>query len=368
MAKTRALDRVLGVLEETRLNRMGACLLEKCGNGEVYLGLCAQHYRAAVEGRLEAPAGEKCGVRWCTAEGSAFCAEHDRMIRAMRKGELAKAVDGRVDLPEEEIPIAEIHPGWLTMRFDLRPEDAADLAGDIESVGLVVPIIVTPDAEKGGYLLVDGLRRWTAVKQIPGRKTIRARVAPKGTSEIELVRLASASNFQRQWIAPFAKSVWMVQLRDRHRMRTSEIASAMNLTEREVQYHFNALEGTHLDVLRAYAAGRLKLRTAVAIARWPEDEQPAVLARALAEGSDRRAQEKAVEAARHAALRRAFEAWLRNPGPGYERHGGGKGKQKLCMEFEGLPELFGFFASWVWPRLQAAARAAKREREPSGGA
>lgn len=364
MPKTAFSTRLGTVLDEVQtVHLMGACMLEGCRTGSAYFGLCPAHYAEAVSGRIPPPpqpsSADKCAIRWDTnppLRGEPYCREHRDLLASMKGGALAQAVDEKTEFPALDLPVAEVHPGWPAMRPDLSAEDVHGLAASIGTDGQHHPILVVPDKEHGAYLIVDGFRRWMAVSQIPGKKTIWARVMPAGTPESEIVRIASAANFQRQWIAPFAKSAWIYKLRKERGLETPQIAAAMGLTDREVQYHLAVMERAEPRVLRAYSTGRIGLATAIDLARLPLRRQSTVLDQILSGKLERAEQRTVARRAVDAEIRAAFAAFKSSPYPGYSVSGGKRGPRTACCLLTGEEEFFLWFKTWVWPREKRRRR------------
>lgn len=329
MAKTALSGRIQSVLDELKIaSPMGVCMLEGCRTGAAYFSLCPAHYQEAVSGQVPSPpepsSPTKCAIRWHTEppiRGEAYCAQHRDLLASMKGGSLAQAIDEKTDFPLLDLPLDQVHPGWPSMRPDLQPEDVAGLSASIVSDGQHSPIIAVQDKEQGGYLIVDGTRRWMATRQIPGKKTIWARVMPAGTPESEIVRVASAANFQRQWIAPFAKSAWMYKLKKERGLENPQIAAAMGITERQLRDHLAVIDRADPRVLRAYSTGKIGLSTAVEIARLPLRRQPAVLDEILGEKLTRAGEKKVARRAVDAEIRAAFEAFKAGGYDGVTVHG-----------------------------------------------
>lgn len=346
--------RVLERVEESirRVTPTGACLIEGCGTGSSFGGLCAAHYTEAVEARMPEPVRiavpGRCAVRGHTSQpsnGTPYCKEHEAYFESMRGGALLRRVEKESRYPVSELPLGEVHPGTFAMRPDVTPESVADLAKSMAKDGQLAPILVVPDRK--GYEIVFGHRRWLAATQIPGKRTILAQVAPSETPRAQFLALASAENFERQWVPPFGKSAWMAKLRDREGLTNEEIAAAMNLSVRSVEHHFSALANTHPDVLDAYLSGRIPLGTAVRLGRVKPERQPELLATAM---RDSEAGEKEAVRAVRAQVRAAYSAWRDDPGEGVSIRGGRKGPVTVCLTFEGQGDLFEFYRRWVHPR------------------
>src|SRR4026209_2318591 len=60
------------------------------------------------------------------------------------------------------ISIDQLHPSGFNPRKDFDDAELTELADSIRSKGLLQPIIARPDAQRGGYEIVAGERRWRA--------------------------------------------------------------------------------------------------------------------------------------------------------------------------------------------------------------
>jgi ParB/RepB/Spo0J family partition protein len=98
------------------------------------------------------------------------------------------------------IPVSKILPNPDQPRTIFDENELAGLAQSIQENGLVQPVVVEQEGEN--YILVDGERRWRAVKLL-NRKTIEATVRQtsnhKGTDRLILALVA---NIQRSDLGP----------------------------------------------------------------------------------------------------------------------------------------------------------------------
>lgn len=326
----------------------GACLVEGDRRGAVYFGLCPEHYLEAVEGRPPTPARARgdgqCAVRGCTRPAkaeAAYCPEHLSLFASMKGGALLKEVQSSTRFPRAELPLAKVRIGSFSMRPDLTAESVTELAGSIAEQGQLAPILVVPDG-KGRYELVYGHRRFLAARQIPGRNTIDAQIAPAATPRKQLVALAAAENFQREWVPLLAKAAWLAHLAQDEGMSPQEIAVALSMSLSEVYRHLQYIKGLHTDVLAAYLDGKLTVERANQLLAIPEARQPALLAQLLA-AADADAAKKALARAVREEERRAFGKWKGDPGTGIAIKGGVRGPQVVTLTFEGTEDLFRFY-------------------------
>jgi ParB family transcriptional regulator, chromosome partitioning protein len=105
---------------------------------------------------------------------------------------------GEPRLPAEgeqrTIGIDQLHRSPLNPRRDFGEEELTELADSIRTKGLLQPIIVRPDAGRGGYEIVAGERRWRAAQRA-GIHQVAAIV--RELSDQELLEVALIENVQR---------------------------------------------------------------------------------------------------------------------------------------------------------------------------
>ena len=82
----------------------------------------------------------------------------------------------------------------LNPRKDFGEEELAELADSIRTKGLVQPIMVRPDPQRGGYEIVAGERRWRAAQRA-GLHTVP--VIVRELTDREVLELAIIENVQR---------------------------------------------------------------------------------------------------------------------------------------------------------------------------
>jgi len=73
-----------------------------------------------------------------------------------------------------------------------------DLAASIELVGLLHPVLVMPDGGDGGYILIDGERRFRAMTELLGRTSVPCIVRRPAGGIIEELMLIEANRTQRR--------------------------------------------------------------------------------------------------------------------------------------------------------------------------
>jgi len=95
---------------------------------------------------------------------------------------------------QRTIGIDQLHRSPLNPRRDFGDKELAELADSIRTKGLLQPIIVRPDASRGGYEIVAGERRWRAAQRA-GIHQVAAIV--RELSDQEVLEVALIENVQR---------------------------------------------------------------------------------------------------------------------------------------------------------------------------
>jgi ParB family transcriptional regulator, chromosome partitioning protein len=124
-------------------------------------------------------------------------------LQKNRLGRGLASLIGEVPTGEQHLPaeggqrlvgIDQLHRSQLNPRRDFGDEELAELADSIRAKGLLQPIIARPDANRGGYEIVAGERRWRAaqragIHQVP--------VIVRELNDQELLEVALIENVQR---------------------------------------------------------------------------------------------------------------------------------------------------------------------------
>jgi len=122
----------------------------------------------------------------------------------------------------KDISISQIesNPYQPRKRFD---ESALkELADSIKSKGLIQPIVVAYEEEKGKYILISGERRLRACKLL-GYASIKAIVVPY--KKEEFLEIALIENIQREGLTPIEEALGYRELIDRFGYTHEQIAS-----------------------------------------------------------------------------------------------------------------------------------------------
>jgi ParB family transcriptional regulator, chromosome partitioning protein len=128
------------------------------------------------------------------------------MAIPMHKGRLGRGLAsliGETPDPEARLPvhgeqrllsIDQLHPGPFNPRKAFDEKALGELADSIRARGLVQPIIARPDAQRGGYEIVAGERRWRAAQRA-GLHNVPVIVRDLG--DREMLEAAIIENVQR---------------------------------------------------------------------------------------------------------------------------------------------------------------------------
>jgi len=122
----------------------------------------------------------------------------------------------------KDISISQIesNPYQPRKRFD---ESALkELADSIKSKGLIQPIVVAYEEERGKYILISGERRLRACKLL-GYASIKAIVVPYKREEF--LEIALIENIQREGLTPIEEALGYRELIDRFGYTHEQIAS-----------------------------------------------------------------------------------------------------------------------------------------------
>jgi ParB family transcriptional regulator, chromosome partitioning protein len=110
------------------------------------------------------------------------------------------------------ISIDQLHPSGFNPRKDFDETELAELADSIRSKGLLQPIIARPDAQRGGYEIVAGERRWRAAQKA-AMHTVP--VIVRELSDLEAAEFALIENVQRTDLNPIEEATGYTELMEK---------------------------------------------------------------------------------------------------------------------------------------------------------
>ena len=146
------------------------------------------------------------------------------MAIPMQKGRLGRGLASLIgETPEAQprlpahgeqrlISIDQLHPSGFNPRKDFDETELAELADSIRSKGLLQPIIARPDAQRGGYEIVAGERRWRAAQKA-AMHTVP--VIVRELSDMEAAEFALIENVQRTDLNPIEEATGYTELMER---------------------------------------------------------------------------------------------------------------------------------------------------------
>ncbi|MDR1806305.1 MAG: ParB/RepB/Spo0J family partition protein [Propionibacteriaceae bacterium] len=187
-----------------------------------------------------------------------------------------------------ELPLDAIEPNPEQPRTVFDPDQLDELAGSIEEVGLLQPIVVRP-LGAGRYELVMGERRWRAAEKA-GLATIPAIVRP--TEESDRLRDALLENIHRVQLNPLEEAAAYQQLLTDFGITQDELAARIKRSRPQISNTIRLLK-LPPAVQRRVAAGVLSAGHARALLTLEDPAQMEKLAgRIVAEGLSVRATEE----------------------------------------------------------------------------
>ena len=129
------------------------------------------------------------------------------------------------------IPIAELRPSGLNPRREFADAELAELADSIRAKGLVQPIVVRPDRQRGGFEIVAGERRWRAAQ--------RARIhnvpaIVRDIGDVEALEFALIENVQRADLNPMEEAAGYNDLIEKHAYTQEKLSEVVGKSRSHV--------------------------------------------------------------------------------------------------------------------------------------
>mgnify|MGYP003393935914 FL=1 len=158
------------------------------------------------------------------------------MVVPLQKGRLGRGLasligespqaEHRLPLHGEQrlLPIADLHPSGRNPRKTFDEVELAELANSIRAKGLVQPIIVRPDPQRGGYEIVAGERRWRAAQRA-SLHTVPAIV--RDLSDLEVAEFALIENVQRADLNAIEEAAGYQELIEKFSYTQEQLAEAI---------------------------------------------------------------------------------------------------------------------------------------------
>ncbi len=218
-----------------------------------------------------------------------------------RKSGLGRGLEALIPVEEKavattdfiQVPVDHVkpNPSQPRRRFDDTAID--ELAASIRLVGILQPVVVTPD--EGEYVLIAGERRWRAAKKA-GLETIPAVV--RGSSPESSLVEALVENLQRQDLSPLEEAHAFRQLMEDFGMSQEQVAERVGKSRPAVSNTIRLLQLPG-PIQTLVDSGKLSAGHARALVGLEDAKYALYLAeRAVAESWSVRQMEEAVKARR----------------------------------------------------------------------
>jgi ParB family transcriptional regulator, chromosome partitioning protein len=191
-----------------------------------------------------------------------------------------------------DLPISEVHPNRYQPRGRFDEEALDALTASVRELGVLQPVLVRPDGDRG-YELIAGERRWRAAKRA-GLPTIPALV--RDVADARSLEQALVENLHRQDLNALEEAAAYQQLIEDFHLTHDEVAARVGKSRVAVT---NTLRLFQLppSIQRLVAEGQLSAGHARALLGTPDRTfQEGLAKRAVAEGWSVRQVEEAVRA------------------------------------------------------------------------
>lgn len=164
---------------------------------------------------------------------------------AVRKGGLGRGLESLIPVegPQTgssdfaQIPIDSIKPNPSQPRRQFDETALEELAASIAAVGILQPLVVTPD--EGEYVLIAGERRWRAAKRA-GLTTVPAVI--RGTTPSASLVEALVENLQREDLSPLEEAHAYRQLMEDFGMSQEEVADKVGKSRPAISNRIRLLQ------------------------------------------------------------------------------------------------------------------------------
>ncbi len=129
------------------------------------------------------------------------------------------------------VPIAELRPSGLNPRREFAEAELKELADSISAKGLVQPIIVRPDRQRGGFEIVAGERRWRAAQRA---RLHTVPVIVREIADVEVLELALIENVQRADLNPLEEATGYNELIEKHAYTQEKLSEVVGKSRSHV--------------------------------------------------------------------------------------------------------------------------------------
>lgn len=165
----------------------------------------------------------------------------------------------------KQIGVKLISEPAAAVRFAVSDESVQELADSIRKIGLIEPIIVTAKGKE--YEVIAGHRRLMACR-LAGLKKIKCIVVDVSDGEQETIKMHE--NTQRLNISPVEQGVYFCYLIQKKKMKQSEIAEMMNVSEGFVSQRLSIMSW-HEELIAAVDGGQISFSSARELSRITEE-------------------------------------------------------------------------------------------------
>ena len=163
------------------------------------------------------------------------------------------------------ISVKNIVAPAAAVRFDVSGESVDELAESIKKIGLIEPLIVKQNKDK--YEIIAGHRRLTACKRA-AIKNVKCIVVDVSDDEQETIKMHE--NTQRLNVSPVEQGVYFSYLVQKKKMKQSEIAEMMNVSEGFVSQRLSIMSW-HEELIAAVDESRISFSAARELSRITEE-------------------------------------------------------------------------------------------------
>ncbi len=159
-------------------------------------------------------------------------------------------------------------------------EDYKQLRDSIAKIGVTDSICVKKTEEKGKYVLVNGLQRYTSSKEL-GLEGIPCNIVEMGDEEMAIAQIIS--NSRRVKTKPIEYTRQIIKIfGERPTMTFKELCGMLCCTEQWLNERIGLLK-LNADIQKKVDNGDIGLSNAFSLAKLPSDEQANYLSAALTE-------------------------------------------------------------------------------------
>ena len=228
--------------------------------------------------------------------------------------ESAAALDVPARPSVRALAVTAIEPDPFQPRKEYDPEAIARLAGSLESLGQLQPILVRTGPVPGRYTIIVGERRWRAAEHA-GLATIDALVLDGTLSRPRVLEMQVVENLLREELNPLEQALAFRRLMETRFWTAAQLARELRVSESTVSRALALLELPR-PIQTEVAAGRVLPSVARELGRVANPARRRVLtSRAAVEGLSRAAVRAEVEAGAEIEERAGEGAPALSPAP-----------------------------------------------------